>query len=135
MPERLLLEENAGNTNQGIKNGGDPGNLFSVAVGTGAGQTNQEEGAIAIGHNSNKNQGTCAIAIGYAAGEAIPGVGQQQNAIAIGQAAGAGNQGEASIAIGRLSGQTNQGIDEGALVEIQLLLETKLEILIKNRSV
>ena len=75
---------------------------FSVAIGKGAGQTTMGSDCVAIGTNAgNANQGT--------------GVLPPSQSIAIGQSAGAEDQGGTSIAIGPSAGQSRQEIESVAI--------------------
>jgi hypothetical protein len=76
-----------------------------VAIGPGAGQTEQNTYTIAIGYQAGQiGQNTVALAVGYLAGQS----GQSASAIAIGQQAGETNQGLRAVAIGRESGSNVQ---------------------------
>jgi hypothetical protein len=76
-----------------------------VAIGPGAGQTEQNTYTIAIGYQAGQiGQNTVALAVGYLAGQS----GQSASAIAIGQRAGETNQGLRAVAIGREAGSNVQ---------------------------
>ncbi len=82
-----------------------PQGAGAVAVGAGAGYSNQGPGSIAIGNIAgNIDQGIGSLAIGSGAG----GNNQGDGAIAIGNTAGITNQGNYAIAIGDGAGSTNQ---------------------------
>ena len=94
----------AGTEAVSIGKGTNAGN-YSVAIGNNAGNTTQDQGAVAIGSEAGEtNQGPRAIAIGNYAGETD----QDYSAIAIGYEAGETTQGGKAIAIGQFAGQTNQ---------------------------
>jgi hypothetical protein len=92
----------------GIAIGRDAGqdqDVRSIAIGLGAGASNQGSSAIAIGDSTaGTNQGNYAIAIGEDA--AVNG--QGQSAIAIGRLAGNTTQGLYGIAIGQSAGSVSQ---------------------------
>ncbi len=110
----------------------------SIAIGSGAGKSNQEFYSLALGYNAgfvgqktesiaigiaagSNNQGAASIAIGkqagasdfgtlsIAIGEAAAFQNAGNNGIAIGNQAGYRNQGEKSICIGNLAGCNSQG--------------------------
>jgi hypothetical protein len=86
----------AGATNQGGT---------TVAVGSFAGQTTQGLSAVAVGFNAGQTtQGIKSVAIGMTAGYS----GQGNSAVAIGDSAGYTSQGLQAIAIGRFAGLTSQ---------------------------
>jgi hypothetical protein len=86
----------AGATNQGGT---------TVAVGAFAGMDAQGLSAVAIGFNAGQTtQGTKSVAIGMTSGYSLQG----NYAVAIGDSAGYTNQGAQAIAIGRFAGLTNQ---------------------------
>ena len=98
------------------------GSFQSVAIGQGAGATDQSDVTVAIGFEAGAlNQGENAIGIGRGAGGDRQGKGaialgsgsglseQGQGAIALGVGAGATGQGQGSIAIGDLAGAQGQG--------------------------
>ena len=89
----IAIGTNAGANNQGIN---------SIAIGLNAGANSLN--GIAIGQNAGSNL-SGGIAIGYAAGEYA----QKGGAVALGEAAGANNQGNRSVAIGYLAGTYFQG--------------------------
>ena len=94
----------AGTEAVSIGKGTNAGN-YAVAIGNNAGNTTQDQGAVAIGSEAGEtNQGPRAIAIGNYAGETD----QDYNAVAIGYEAGETTQGGKAIAIGWTAGQTNQ---------------------------
>ena len=110
---KIALGLGAGETNQGAS---------AVAVGDEAGKTNQEARAVAIGDNAGATtQGTFAVAVGNRAGAVdqsaksvaigyFPGqTNQGGQAVAIGVSAGNLNQGEEAVAIGEFAGMQNQG--------------------------
>jgi hypothetical protein len=76
-----------------------------VAIGPGAGQTEQNTYTVAIGYQAGQiGQNTQALAVGYLAGQTSQG----NNATAVGPNAGESNQGTQAVAVGYLAGQTNQ---------------------------
>jgi hypothetical protein len=78
----------------------------NIAIGNGAGETNQSVSATAIGFLAGQtNQGIGAVALGDYAGNS----GQVLGAIAIGSLTGALDQGFRAIAIGSIAGNTRQG--------------------------
>jgi len=84
---------------QGLASGG------SVGIGYAAGQTGQQQYAVAVGNNAGvTNQGAHAVALGDAAGY----TGQGQYATAIGFQAGEVGQGQYATAIGYQAGKTSQ---------------------------
>ena len=100
---------------------------YAVAIGSGAGQTSQGAGCVAIGYLAgkvNQDQGT---AIGSRAGEITQGLGavavgvdtgrtnQGTHCVAVGKWAGYATQGQEGIAIGYQAGQTSQGEDSIAI--------------------
>ena len=100
---------------------------YAVAIGSGAGQTSQGPGCVAIGYLAgkvNQDQGT---AIGSRAGEITQGLGavavgvdtgrnnQGTHSVAVGKWAGKDNQGQEGIAIGYFAGYTSQGEDSIAI--------------------
>ena len=92
----------AGETNQ---------DTYTVAIGDQAGQVNQGQGSIAIGSDAgNTNQGDSAIAIGLDAGQQNQG----NSATAVGNSAGFTNQSEAATAVGISAGETTQGFGASA---------------------
>ena len=94
----------AGTESVSIGKGTNAGN-YAVAIGNNAGNTTQDQGAVAIGSEAGEtNQGPRAIAIGNYAGETD----QDYGAVAIGYEAGETTQGGKAIAIGQFAGQTNQ---------------------------
>ena len=94
----------AGTEAVSIGKGTNAGN-YAVAIGNNAGNTTQDQGAVAIGSEAGEtNQGPRAIAIGNYAGETD----QDYSAVAIGYEAGETSQGGKAIAIGQFAGQTNQ---------------------------
>jgi hypothetical protein len=87
-------------SNAGIAQG-----VFSVAVGSGAGQTGQGANSVAIGQNAGATgQQLQSVAIGLSAGQTSQGQGN----VAIGQFAGQTSQGQFAVAIGGVAGQTSQ---------------------------
>jgi hypothetical protein len=77
-----------------------------VAIGPGAGQTDQNTYTVAIGYQAGQiGQNTQALAVGYLAGQTSQG----NNATAVGRNAGQTSQGAFATAIGSLAGQTSQG--------------------------
>ena len=77
----------------------------TVSIGSGAGETDQQVNAVAIGNNAgNDTQGTSSVAIGNQAGQ----VNQKNDGVAIGNQSGNDAQGISSIAIGNQAGQVNQ---------------------------
>ena len=115
----LALGLGAGNTNQGV---------VSIAIGSGAGQQIQQDNAIAIGSQSGySNQGSYSIGIGHFSGLSNQGsnsVGigsragstdQGINSVAVGSDAGNVNQGNKTVAIGSFAGSNNQGINSIAI--------------------
>jgi hypothetical protein len=77
-----------------------------VAIGPGAGQTEQNTYTVAIGYQAGQiGQNTQALAVGYLAGQTSQG----NNATALGRNAGQTSQGINATAIGSLAGQTSQG--------------------------
>jgi hypothetical protein len=77
----------------------------TIAVGLGAGTTNQGTDAIAFGKNSGQvNQGIDTIAVGVYSGYSAQG----QYATAIGYSAGQNNQGQYALALGFSAGTNNQ---------------------------
>lgn len=89
----------------GISAGFDP-DVDIIAIGNGAGTTQQGANAIAIGHDagSSGTQGAHAIALGKQAGQASQG----EFSVAIGFLAGSGSQATGAIAIGVTAGMTSQ---------------------------
>jgi hypothetical protein len=86
-----------------------------IAIGTGAGLTDQNINSVAIGYNAGKTvQGPSSVAIGDNAGF----TGQQSDSISIGTRAGQETQTSNSIAIGNNSGQFNQGGVYGSAIAI-----------------
>jgi hypothetical protein len=78
---------------------------FTTSIGSGAGQSSQEQGAVAIGASAGRlQQSTFAVAVGNGAGATL----QKTNAVAVGKGAGNAYQGENSIAIGCSAGSTSQ---------------------------
>ena len=76
-----------------------------IAIGTGAGTTNQGVGAVAIGVNAgNSNQQVDCVAIGIGAGKTS----QQAFAVAIGNSTGFEGQGSNAVAIGNSAAYTSQ---------------------------
>lgn len=93
----IAIGSGAGQTNQ---------DLYTVAVGDLAGQTNQGEGAVAVGSESGlSNQGDTAVAVGPNAGQSNQGA----SAVAVGNSAGRLNQGVAAVSVGISSGGNSQG--------------------------
>ena len=93
---KIALGEGAGETNQGS---------FAIALGYNAGETDQESWATAVGFLAGTNtQGDRATAIGSNSGQ----VGQGAGAVAIGVYAGNNGQGADAVAIGKNAGHTNQ---------------------------
>jgi hypothetical protein len=93
-----------------------------VAIGPGAGQTEQNTYTVAIGYQAGQiGQNTAALAVGYLAGQTSQGnnatavgrnagqTSQGSNAISVGFEAGKTSQGEFAIAVGRLTGKSTQG--------------------------
>jgi len=81
-------------------------------VGRDAGHNNQGSSAIAVGYAAaSNNQGTNAVAVGVIAGYTAQGT----EAIAVGYAAGQTSQGNSAVAVGRETGQTNQGTEATAV--------------------
>jgi microcystin-dependent protein len=115
----ICIGERAGETNQGEYTGGNAlaigtyaGQLnqeqFTLALGTRAGQTSQQEQAIALGLNAgNSSQRSQSIAIGAYAGEISQGA-NSGNSIAIGTRAGQTSQNTNAVSIGAQAGQTSQ---------------------------
>jgi hypothetical protein len=84
----------------------------AVAIGQGAGSTNQGSGAVAVGGLAGYNlQGANAVAVGQSAGSTSQG----DEAVAIGQGAGSTRQGADAVAIGRQAGNSDQGIETLAI--------------------
>jgi hypothetical protein len=78
----------------------------NVAIGEGAGYTQQQTGAVAIGYNAGyTKQGTQAVAIGALSGQYAQG----SQAVAIGLGAGATGQAPSAVAIGANAGNQSQG--------------------------
>lgn len=101
-----------GDTNNGaVFFGSDAGSsgFKTVAIGSGAGQTNQNGFAVAVGlHAGQDTQGTAGVAVGHSAGQTTQG----QDAVAVGVAAGKNSQGQNATAIGNRAGAgytTSQG--------------------------
>ena len=101
-----------GDTNNGaVFFGSDAGSsgFKTVAIGSGAGQTNQNGFAVAVGLHAGQNtQGTAGVAVGHSAGQTTQG----QDAVAVGVAAGINSQGQNATAIGNRAGAgytTSQG--------------------------
>ena len=109
-PNSVAIGDGAGETNQADS---------SVAVGRSAGRYTQEEWATAVGPYAGVDtQGQDAVAIGAGAGYYHQGVG----AVAIGGDAGGGgagnnNQGQNAVAIGASAGGNNQGANAIAIGE------------------
>jgi hypothetical protein len=76
-----------------------------IALGGGAGATNQTTGAIAIGAQAGETSQSLAISIGFGAGQGSQGF----MATAIGHGAGQVSQGTYAVAIGTNTGQVSQG--------------------------
>lgn len=85
---------------------GDP----TTAIGFQVGNTQQSQGAVAIGFKSGRSQGDAALAIGYQAGES-----QSPYAVAIGLFAGQTSQQTSGLAIGNQAGKSSQGLNAVAL--------------------
>ena len=83
----------------------------TVSIGTGAGNSSQLTGAVAVGINAGGSQQAGAVAIGSSAGRAL----QRANAIAIGVSAGISTQSANSIAIGANAASNIQGADSIAI--------------------
>jgi len=92
-----------------------------IALGTGAGETNQGSSAVAIGYQAGEtDQESWAVGVGFAAGTNTQGeeatavgsnsgqVGQGAGAVAIGAYAGNVGQGANAVAIGKSAGPLNQ---------------------------
>ena len=92
----------------GISAGFDP-NVDKIAIGNGAGASNQSANNVAIGHDAQAvgsgNSGARSIAIGYEAGK----TNQKYNCIAIGFQAGMTTQLDYGVAVGEAAGKTDQG--------------------------
>tara|TARA_R110000822_G_scaffold1_2_gene4 strand:- start:1319 stop:2077 length:759 start_codon:yes stop_codon:yes gene_type:complete len=96
-----------------------------IKIGTGAGLTVQESGAVALGLNAGVSQGLECIAIGASAGTAqaeysvaVGGQAGQSSAgfcVAVGFAAGADNQALNCTAVGSESGSLNAGANSTAV--------------------
>ncbi len=83
-----------------------------LALGNGAGQTDQSSGAVAIGASAgNETQGSGAVALGQSAGQ----ITQGSSTVAIGYAAGQQQQGNESVAIGFYAGADGQRSDAIAM--------------------
>ena len=100
----LQYESKLGDTSDGAvffgANAGS-GGFKTVAIGSGAGQTNQNGFAVAIGlHAGQDTQGTAGVAVGHSAGQYTQG----QDAVAVGVAAGENSQGANATAIGNRAG-------------------------------
>ena len=112
--ENITLGFEAGLTNQSL--------FDTIAIGTSAGKTNQQDSCIAIGKSAGRddqqfsaiaiginsglsNQGEDSVAIGNGGGR----VSQGESSIAIGAAAGINSQGDNAVAMGTLSASLNQG--------------------------
>jgi hypothetical protein len=109
---RIAIGDNVGNLQgeSSIAIGTDAGltgqNDFCVAIGFESGKQNQSKDSVAIGSFAAEiDQGLDAIAIGLLAGNDT----QSQSAIAIGNEAGQSAQGISAIAIGEDAGNDNQG--------------------------
>ena len=90
----------------GTESGFTGQNYTALAIGQGAGYSNQASGAISIGNYAGSDaQNIRAIAIGYTAGY----ISQGASSIAIGHAAGVDGQGNNSVAIGYQAGNSLQG--------------------------
>lgn len=76
-----------------------------LAIGSGAGTSNQTTGAIAIGTQAGETNQSLAISIGLGTGQ----LGQSFMATAVGNGAAQVSQGTYAVAIGTNSGQLNQG--------------------------
>ena len=77
-----------------------------VAIGTGAGNTGQNNFSVAIGYQSSYlSQGSNSVAIGYRSGYN----GQGEYCVAVGGRAGEESQGTEATAVGSIAGYTNQG--------------------------
>jgi hypothetical protein len=76
-----------------------------IALGNGAGATNQTTGAIAIGAQAGETNQSLAISIGFGAGQGSQGF----MATAVGHGAGQVSQGTYAVAIGTNTGQVSQG--------------------------
>ena len=86
--------------------------LDRIALGSFAGQTNQNAYSVAIGYKSgNFTQAPEAVSIGYRAGESNQGF----NAVSIGVGAGGVTQGDYAIGVGRQAGNDNQDTDAIAI--------------------
>jgi hypothetical protein len=84
----------------------------NVAIGYGAGQTNQGGTTVAIGSFAGMDaQGLSAVAIGFNAGQTTQGI----KSVAIGMTAGYSVQGNGAVAIGDSAGYTNQGVQAIAI--------------------
>lgn len=83
----------------------------TVSIGTGAGNSSQLSGAVAVGINAGGSQQGGAVAIGSSAGSAL----QRANAIAIGASAGISTQSANSIAIGANAASNVQGAQSIAI--------------------
>ena len=96
------------NTNE-IKLGNGAGQSsqqnFAIAIGSSAGQVSQGNSSVAIGKSAaQSNQSYDAVAIGTETGQ----TGQQFEGVAIGNRAGKTNQGGQSVAIGSFAGNADQ---------------------------
>jgi len=92
----VAVGSGAGGTNQG---------LSSVSIGPTSGANEQGQYSVAVGSGSGENgQGNGAVSVGKNAGETTQG----DYAIALGENAGRSSQGGGSVAIGRSSGDTSQ---------------------------
>lgn len=103
-----VVEHAANGTEVGAKNPG----LRSIAIGTGAGDENQDSYAVAIGYNAARtNQSWNGVAVGREAGNEKQG----RNAIAIGAHAAQKNQSQDTVAVGYRAGEEDQGRDAIAI--------------------
>jgi hypothetical protein len=83
-----------------------------IALGDGAGLTNQGFGSVAIGrYSAGINQGTRSVAVGFSSADQDQGA----YAVAIGDAAGNQYQGTYAVAIGTGAGQDHQGANAVAI--------------------
>lgn len=90
----------------GYNSGNNTQSDYSVAIGSGAGQTSQGGDCVALGYQAGKNNQTAgAVSVGSGAGF----TNQGNFSIAIGAGSGSSNQNTGCIAIGNNAGATGQG--------------------------
>jgi hypothetical protein len=79
-------------------------NVYSIAIGYGAGQNNQGFNSVALGYQAGQtNQSTNCFAIGYQAGQ----ISQNAYSVGIGYWSGQNSQGFESVAVGAFTGYLN----------------------------